>query len=491
MSDALDQAGCIKHRDTARYITYYEDYQEMSEKNPDKLAAFLRIIEVKTTKKIVAFEVAAEEAIKTGKDVPELNLWLEISYNDFVRWALKTMSRSSFQVADKEAEEMMLVKSRVLKRHLRSDDPTSPLVQYKEYILIIENVQAKINGKELPITGDAFEQYGNVPPVLENIPLLQKTWDMLQKTREGMLQKTGGYVFKNRLENKYISNYSKTSKEKTTTNVSDDTQQRFDSLSQEEIALILAHRNQQATQPSTPSEKPKKPRQSKTVKVEPPKQVELPQIDEPDLSHLSEVESNIYNNLLRKEDQPKYLAWPDDVRNVYNNLLGKYGYAVPVDITPKVDECMKRLRSVKPTIQTFKDIDKRVHQQDQYYPNGKKKPIEKQFYKGRGLKPWDYVREIASLQGQISITQDGRAENKSSGPMSHDEAVQLAADVIEQTKKVGYSKIQATAYHQDGIWKVKVVWEDGSPIPIRSREQWEKTFKENYDDDQNTRKGAQ
>lgn len=214
MSNAVDLMSCIRHRDTARYITYYEDYQEMSEKNPDKIAAFLRIIEVKTNKKLIAFETLLEDAVLNGKAIPELNLWLEISYNDFIHWSLNTMGRSSFQIADKEAESMLLVKSRVMKRSLRPNDPDSPKVQYKEYLLVIENVQAKIDGRELPITGQAFEEYGTVPPVFKNIPLLQKTWDMLQKTREDMFLKTAPPVEKNRLINKdKESNYPKVKKE--------------------------------------------------------------------------------------------------------------------------------------------------------------------------------------------------------------------------------------------------------------------------------------
>lgn len=213
MSNALDQMSCIKHRDTARYITYYEDYQEMSEKNPDKIAAFLRILEVKTNKRLIAFETLLEDAVLNGKELPELNLWIEVSYNDFIYWSLNTMGRSSFQIADKEAESMMLVKNRVLKRSLRPNDPDSPKVQYKEYLLVIENIQAKIDGRELPITGQAFEEYGTVPPVFKNIPLLKKTWDMLQKTREDMFLKTAppvekniSPVEKNRLINKDINN---------------------------------------------------------------------------------------------------------------------------------------------------------------------------------------------------------------------------------------------------------------------------------------------
>jgi hypothetical protein len=97
-----------------------------------------------------------------------------------------------------------------MKRSLRPNDPDSPKVQYKEYLLVIENVQAKIDGRELPITGQAFEEYGTVPPVFKNIPLLQKTWDMLQKTREDMFLKTAPPVEKNRLINKdKESNYPK------------------------------------------------------------------------------------------------------------------------------------------------------------------------------------------------------------------------------------------------------------------------------------------
>lgn len=201
MSDAVEQMGCIRHKETARYFTYYEDYQEISKKHPDKLAALLRVLEVKTNKKLIAYESLMEDSVLNGKPLPELNLWLEVSYNDFVYWSLKTMGRSSFQIADKEAEKMLLTKSRVLKRHIRPNDPDSPEVQYKEYLLVTENVQALIDGKELPITGEAYELYGTTPPVVENIPLLKKTWGMLQKTREGLLKKTYPPVENNRLIN--------------------------------------------------------------------------------------------------------------------------------------------------------------------------------------------------------------------------------------------------------------------------------------------------
>src|SRR5689334_21045601 len=38
----------------------------------------------------------------------------------------------------------------------------------KEYVLVRENVQAALDGRELPIVGDLFEQYPQIPPVKNN-----------------------------------------------------------------------------------------------------------------------------------------------------------------------------------------------------------------------------------------------------------------------------------------------------------------------------------
>jgi hypothetical protein len=282
---------------------------------------------------------------------------------------------------------------------------------------------------------------------------------------------------------RYKENFEE--KREETTTVSDDTKQSFDALTQEEIEMILALRNKQTTKESVVFQQPKQSRQNKITKVEPPQQPELPRLEEPDLTPLSEQEVQIYNNLLRKEDQPKYLAWEADKRNVYNSLLGKYGYTVPINITPKVDECMGQLKDEKPTVATFKEIDKYAHKNDQYYPNGKKKPVEKQFYKGRGLKPWDYVREYASWKSQISIVADGEGSstgNLSSLALTHDDAQQLAIDAVEQGKHHGYD-IQANAYAKNGTWMVNIVW-DGFPIPANTRAEWEATFNENLEHDQ-------
>ncbi len=215
MSDAIETTSCIRHRENARYFVYHEDYQEIAPgKHADKVAALLRVLEVKTNRKITAYSVMMEEYLPAGKKLPPLNLWIESSYNDFVHWSLHTMGRSSFQIADKEAERLLLVKSRVRSRHINPDDPASPEVPYKEYLLVRENVQAAIDGKEAPITGKAYEEYGETPPVIENIPLLKKTRDMLISTREGMLKKTRSPVENNSNERNKKSNLSKTNVER-------------------------------------------------------------------------------------------------------------------------------------------------------------------------------------------------------------------------------------------------------------------------------------
>jgi hypothetical protein len=120
---------------------------------------------------------------------------------------------------------------------------------------------------------------------------------------------------------------------------------------------------------------------------------------------------------------------------------------------------------------------------------------KKGFYKGKG---WNFKFMLNELPQWLAtndpaINQGGSQSAKASGlGMSHDEAMQLVADVLEQTKQAGYSKITATAYAQDGVWLIRVVWEDGSPIHgIKSREMWNKVFKDNVEMDlEDQMKGA-
>src|SRR5690349_21233136 len=105
MSDAVAQISCIQHRAGSRYFTYYQDYQDIAPKqHADKVAAFLRVLEVKTNKQIIAQQERVEEAQQQGLPTPEPRAWLEITYNDFVQYSLQTVGRSSFQIAEKEAE---------------------------------------------------------------------------------------------------------------------------------------------------------------------------------------------------------------------------------------------------------------------------------------------------------------------------------------------------------------------------------------------------
>src|SRR5689334_1508671 len=116
MSDAVGQTSCIQHRAGSRYFTYYEDYQDIApQQHADKIAAFLRVLEVKTNKRAIANKERIEEARQKGLPIPETSVWLEIPYSDFVKYSLQTVGRSSFQVADREAEKLLFSKSRVVK----------------------------------------------------------------------------------------------------------------------------------------------------------------------------------------------------------------------------------------------------------------------------------------------------------------------------------------------------------------------------------------
>lgn len=187
-----------------------------------------------------------------------------------------------------------------------------------------------------------------------------------------------------------------------TTTVSDDTQQLFDSLSQEEIEMILALRNKQTTEEPAPPTMPKKPRQSKNTKTQPLQQPELPRIDEPDLSHLSELEQTIYGKL-RAQDQKIYLAWSQRKRAVYNNYLGTMGYAFIVNITPAIIRSVDQFEDVQPSIEDFKNIAKRVKEIE------KPLPREKRYYTNRGMKLWDYAAEWPAWKNSLEMDNDPSA----------------------------------------------------------------------------------
>src|SRR5438045_1496907 len=114
MSEALAQKSCVRHREQVKFFIIYEDFQDIaSGPHADKVAALLRILEVKTNEVIIANQVLADGGQKKGLSQPIIPRWIEVSYSDFVRWSLGTVSRSSFQIADKEAEKLLFVKSRV------------------------------------------------------------------------------------------------------------------------------------------------------------------------------------------------------------------------------------------------------------------------------------------------------------------------------------------------------------------------------------------
>lgn len=495
MSDAVEQMGCIRHRETARYFTYYEDYQDISKAHPDKLAAYLRVLEVKTNKKLIAFESILEDAVLNGKTIPELNLWLEISYNDFVYWSLKTMGRSSFQVADKEAEKMLLAKSRVQKRHIRPDDPESPEVQYKEYLLVLENVQATIDGKELPITGKAYEEYGNTPPVIENIPLLKKTWGMLQETRDSLLKKTYPPVEKNRLINKYISNPLKESNKH---NVIDDTADADVSTTPQNP---LSEKNEEEnTTPATTSQdqQPQKPtsrgnaprRSSASGKGKQSKKDEIEQV-----LKLAEIAA------------PKK---PDPQTHPYNvemfMELGDYyrGNTLPKSNDPR-SRYQKALKSAMNYVQRktpFSQVDMVF-----CYLLGRGDEIglpelkdQKWIDGGYNTDLWTVESnhaakwaECQKMERQILAARArGGNPQSTSNPtpgMDHDEAIKLTTEIINQGKEHNYN-IQATATStKTGAWVVKVLWNEGK-LTIKSRQHWQTEFAEIHETFVHEQKGV-
>jgi hypothetical protein len=223
------------------------------------------------------------------------------------------------------------------------------------------------------------------------------------------------------------------------------------------------------------SSPPKKPA---TKKIVPPTQAELRHINEPNLSALNDQEKKTYATL-RQEDQVVYLSWRPTQRNVYNNWLGVFGYAVPVDITVAVIRDVNRFEPIQPTTADFLDIRKRAYAQD------KTKPVDKQYYKNRGFKIWDAMREYAGWKSQLDMicqeesANSSKSTNQPSSQMDYSEACNVAQDAIAKGKQHGYV-IDAKTYSSGSGWLVNIVWDGQTMEPIESRKMWNEQFSENH-----------
>ena len=218
-----DTTSCIRHRANTGYFILYQDYRDISAsvergKHEHKVAAFLRVLEVKTNKK----REYNDELIKTcqdyGRTIPKINLWIEMTYADMIKLSQGIFQRSSFQIADTISEKLGYSKSRLLNRPRNPNDTESSPEDYKEYILVQENVQAALDGKPLPFPVDSkeFVEYGKdtpcffqQPPTEINSPPVEKNTSPLHTP---LLKKTAPPVENNWINNK--GNYENESKEK-------------------------------------------------------------------------------------------------------------------------------------------------------------------------------------------------------------------------------------------------------------------------------------
>ena len=89
---------------------------------------------------------------------------------------------------------------------------------------------------------------------------------------------------------------------------------------------------------------------------------------------------------------------------------------------------------------------------------------------------WKSAKSIASQQHSVA------SNTTTTSGMSEAEAEQVARDAIEKGKTHGYD-IKAHAVCENGMWVVRIDW-DGDPLRMRSADEWEKTFNENYEYDQ-------
>ena len=98
---------------------------------------------------------------------------------------------------------------------------------------------------------------------------------------------------------------------------------------------------------------------------------------------------------------------------------------------------------------------------------------------------WQSTKSIANQQ-RSGVS---RTTTPSTTGMDEAEAQAVARDAIEKGKAHGYD-IKAHAVCENGVWVVRIDW-DGDPLRMRSQVEWDKTFQENYDyDQQQLLKGA-
>ena len=165
------------------------------------------------------------------------------------------------------------------------------------------------------------------------------------------------------------------------------------------------------------------PREKKPI---PLKQPELPKVEEPDLSHLSEQERDIYSRL-RPQDQKIYLSWSQQERAPYNNYLGTMGYAVIVNITPAVERTVKQFKDVQPSIQDFKDIAAYAKKIE------KKKPQDQRYYSTRGMKFWDYASEYVGWKSSLEMN---KPEEQTGQPAPQPNAPRKLTDLEKRQREM-------------------------------------------------------
>jgi hypothetical protein len=101
---------------------------------------------------------------------------------------------------------------------------------------------------------------------------------------------------------------------------------------------------------------------------------------------------------------------------------------------------------------------------------------------------WSKWKSTKSIPNQQRSSTAGTATTPTSG-MDEAEAQAVARDAIAKGKTHGYD-IKAHAVCENGVWVVRIDW-DGDPLRMRSQAEWDKTFAENYDyDQQQLLKGA-
>ena len=169
----------------------------------------------------------------------------------------------------------------------------------------------------------------------------------------------------------------------------------------------------------------------------------------------------------RAKAQKQAVTLTTEEQTVYDFYCHLWFVAVPPPITETVKG---HCHALVPYIKTQEDMDslEKVARQNNTFKS-------KVLYLGNLV---NCINAWMQTRGQANKTPLPRLQASTPG-MTHDEAIQLASDIVTQGKEHGYDiHTQAVSSKKTDAWIVKVLWGDEGKLTIRSRRHWQSEFAE-------------